>query len=110
MATNKKDGTSQPSRSRKAPEKSASKSASRSATKKETAAPKRAQPKAKAGSRSATKSQAVPATVPVLRRIAHGGTLDLRRLEVAIHDTSPLRIPLAGAGQHAEPDGVALEP
>jgi len=61
MATNKKDGTSQPSRSRKAPGKSASKSASRSAAKRGTAAPKRAQPKAMAGSRSATKSQAVPA-------------------------------------------------
>jgi hypothetical protein len=61
MATNKKDSTSQPSRSRKAPEKSASKSASRSAAKKGTAAPKRAQPKEMAGSRSATKSQAGPA-------------------------------------------------
>jgi hypothetical protein len=55
MATNKKDGTSQPSRSRKAPEKSASRSAAR----KGTGAQKRAQPKASA--RSATKSQAVPA-------------------------------------------------
>jgi hypothetical protein len=62
MATNKKDGSSQPSRSRKAPKKSASQAASRSATKRGTAAPKRAQPKAKTGSRSATKSQAVPAT------------------------------------------------
>ena len=62
MATSKKDGTSQPSRSRKAPKKSASQAASRSATKRGTAAPKRAQPKAKTGSRSATKSQAVPAT------------------------------------------------
>ena len=61
MATNKKDGTSQPSRSRKAPEKSASKSVSRTATKKQAGASKRAQPKAMAGSRSATKSQAVPA-------------------------------------------------
>jgi hypothetical protein len=61
MATNKKDGTSQPSRGRKASERSAFKPASRSAAKKETAAPKRAQPKAMAGSRSATKSQAVPA-------------------------------------------------
>ena len=51
----------QPSRSRKAPEKSGSKSASRSATKKGTAASKRAQPKAMAGSRSAAKSQTVPA-------------------------------------------------
>jgi hypothetical protein len=57
MATNKKDGSSQPSRSQKAPEKPAS----RSIAKKGTAAPKRAQPKAMAGSRSATKSQAVPA-------------------------------------------------
>ncbi|HEV2566802.1 MAG TPA: hypothetical protein VGU19_17140 [Microvirga sp.] len=55
MATNKKDGTSQPSRSRKA----SATSASRSATKTGTAAQKRAQPKASA--RSATKSQAVPA-------------------------------------------------
>ena len=61
MATNKKDGTSQPSRSRKAPEKSASKSDSRTAAKKQADASKRAQPKAMAGSRSATKSQAVPA-------------------------------------------------
>jgi hypothetical protein len=61
MATNKKDGSSQPSRGRKATQKSASKSASRSATKKEAGASKRAQPKAMAGSRSATKSQAVPA-------------------------------------------------
>ncbi|MCC2652865.1 MAG: hypothetical protein K0R61_1160 [Microvirga sp.] len=59
MATKQKDGTSQPSRSRKTPEKSASKSASRSATKKQTGATKRAQPKSMAGSRSATKSQAV---------------------------------------------------
>ncbi len=61
MAKNKEDSTAQPSRSRKAPEKSASKSASRSATKRETAASKRAQPKAMAGSRSATKSQTAPA-------------------------------------------------
>jgi hypothetical protein len=61
MATNKKDGSSQPSRGRKATQKSASKSGSRSATKKETGASKRAQPKAMAGSRSATKSQAIPA-------------------------------------------------
>jgi hypothetical protein len=60
MATNKKDGSSQPSRGRKASEKSASKPASRSAAEKGTAAPKRAQPKAMVGSRSATKSQAVP--------------------------------------------------
>ena len=61
MATNKKDGT-QPSRSRKASEKSVSKSASRSTpTKKEAGTSKRAQPKAMAGSRSATKSQSVPA-------------------------------------------------
>jgi hypothetical protein len=60
MAKKQKDGTSQPSRSRKAPEKTASKSASRSATKKEVGASKRAQPKAMVGSRSATKSQAVP--------------------------------------------------
>ena len=60
MATNKKDGNSQPSRSRKAPERPASKSTSRSATKKESGAPKRAQPKAMAGSRSATKSHATP--------------------------------------------------
>src|SRR5919112_141564 len=61
IATNKKDGTSQPSRGRKASESSASKPASRSAAKKGTAASKRAQPKAMAGSRSATKSQAVSA-------------------------------------------------
>ncbi|WP_157934603.1 hypothetical protein [Microvirga ossetica] len=61
MATNKKDDTSPPSRSRKAPVKSTSKSASRPATKKQTGASERAQPKALAGSRSATKSQAVPA-------------------------------------------------
>ena len=48
--------------------------------------------------------------VPVLRRIAHGGTLDLRCVEVAVHDAGPLRIPLAVAGQHAEPDGMALDP
>ncbi len=52
MATNNKDGTSQPSRSRK----SASKAA-----KKETGAPKRAQPRTMASSLSATKSQAAPA-------------------------------------------------
>jgi hypothetical protein len=57
MATNKKDGTSHPSRSRKAPEKAAS----RSSAKRGAAAPKRAQSKAMTGSRSATKSQAVPA-------------------------------------------------
>jgi len=62
MATNKKDGTSQPSRSRKASEKTAS----RSAAKKETAASKRAQPKASA--RSATKSQAVRAAIRALTR------------------------------------------
>jgi hypothetical protein len=61
MATNKKDGTSQPSRSRKAPENSASKAGPRSAAKRGAGASKRAQPKAMAGSRSATKSQAVPA-------------------------------------------------
>jgi hypothetical protein len=61
MATNKKDGTSQPSRSRKAPENSASKATPRSAAKRGAGASKRAQPKAMAGSRSATKSQAVPA-------------------------------------------------
>jgi hypothetical protein len=61
MATKKKDGTSQPSRSRKAPKKPASKSASRSAAKGGTTTPQRAQPKATAGSRSATKSQAVRA-------------------------------------------------
>jgi hypothetical protein len=61
MATNKKDGSSQPSRNRKTPTKPTSKSASRSATQKKIGAPKRAQPKAMAGSRSATKSQAVPA-------------------------------------------------
>jgi hypothetical protein len=61
MATNKKDGSSQPSRSRKTPEKPTAKSASRAATKNETGARKRAQPKAMAGSRSSTRSQAVPA-------------------------------------------------
>jgi hypothetical protein len=61
MATNKKDGSSQPSRGRKVPEKSASKAASRSATKKEAGALKRTPPKAMASSRSATKSLAVPA-------------------------------------------------
>jgi hypothetical protein len=61
MATYKKDGTSQPSRSRKAPENSASKATPRSAAKRGAGASKRAQPKAMAGSRSATKSQAVPA-------------------------------------------------
>jgi hypothetical protein len=61
MATKKADGTSQPSRSRKAPEKPAANSASRSAAKRGTAAPKRAQSKAMAGSSSATRSQAVPA-------------------------------------------------
>ena len=61
MATEKKDRTSQPGRSRKAAATSASKSASRSASKGGSAAQKRAQPKATAGSRSTTKSQAVPA-------------------------------------------------
>ena len=61
MATNKKDGSSQSSRGRKASERSASKPASRSVAKKGTAPPKRAQPKATAGSRPATKSQAVSA-------------------------------------------------
>jgi hypothetical protein len=61
MARTKKEGTSQPSRSRKTPAKAASKSASRSTAKKEAGASKRAQPKAMASSRSATKSQAVPA-------------------------------------------------
>jgi hypothetical protein len=61
MATKQKDGSSQPSRSRKAPEKPASKAVSRPAAKKQAGAPKRAQPKAMAGSRSATKSQTVPA-------------------------------------------------
>ncbi len=60
MATNKKDGSSQPSRSRKQPQKSASKSTSRSAAKRGNAAPKRAQPKAMTGPRSATKSQTIP--------------------------------------------------
>jgi hypothetical protein len=61
MATNKKDDTTQPSRSRRAPEKSARKSASRSDAKRGTAAQRPAQPKAMARSRSATKSQAAPA-------------------------------------------------
>ena len=43
----------------------------------------------------------------LLRRITHGGTLDLRCIKVPFHDIRPLRIPLAG--QRAEPDGVALE-
>jgi hypothetical protein len=49
--------------------------------------------------------------IPLLRRnarIAHGGTLDLRHIEVTLYDAGPLRIRLAG--QSAEPDGVALEP
>ena len=95
MATKQKDGPSQPSRSRKAPKKSASKPTSRSATKKEAGAPKRAQPKAMTGSQSATKSQAVPAKVPVLRRITHRGTFDLWCVKVAVHIAGPLRIPLA---------------
>jgi len=61
MATKQKDGSLQPSRSRKALEKPASKAGSRSAAKKQAGASKRAQPKAMAGSRSATKSQTVPA-------------------------------------------------
>jgi hypothetical protein len=61
MATKDKDGTAQPSRNRKAREKSASKPTSRSSAKGGTATPKRAQPKAMAGSQPATKSQAVPA-------------------------------------------------
>lgn len=61
MARTKKDDTSQPSKSRKTPEKSASKSASRPATKKQASASERDQPKAMAGSRSASKSRAVPA-------------------------------------------------
>ncbi|MFL4993272.1 MAG: hypothetical protein ACJ8DV_18565, partial [Microvirga sp.] len=43
---------------------------------------------------------------PFLGGITHNGTLDLRRLKVSVHDA----VPLAGAGQHAEPDGMALEP
>jgi hypothetical protein len=43
---------------------------------------------------------------PFLRRFAHGSTLDLRRLKVSVHDAAPL----AGTGQPAEPDGMALEP
>ena len=45
--------------------------------------------------------------VTLLGRIAHGGTLDLRHGEVAVHDAGPLHIPLAG--QPAEPDGLALD-
>ena len=61
MATKDKDRTAQPSRNRKAREKSASKPTSRSSAKGGTATPKRAQPMAMAGSQPATKSQAVPA-------------------------------------------------
>ena len=109
MATSKKDGTSQPNRSRKAPKKSASQAASRSATKRGIATPKRAQPKATAGSRSPPSPRLFRKS-PILRRIAYGSTLDLRCVAVAVHDTSPLRLSLAGAEQFAEPDGLARDP
>jgi hypothetical protein len=47
---------------------------------------------------------------PVLRRIAHSDTFDLRHIAAAVHAAGPLRIPLAVTGQPAEPDGLALEP
>jgi hypothetical protein len=44
----------------------------------------------------------------LLRRIAPGGTLDLRHIAVALHDAGPRRVPLTG--RPAEPDGLALNP
>jgi hypothetical protein len=42
--------------------------------------------------------------VPFLRRIAYGGTLDLRRIAVTVYDAGPV------TGQPVEPNGVALDP
>ena len=89
MATSKKDGTSQPSRSRKAPEKSGSKSASRSATKKGTAASKRAQPKAMAGSPVRGKVPNGSGQISVRRRIAHGDQLAPRHIAVTFDNPGP---------------------
>jgi hypothetical protein len=47
---------------------------------------------------------------PFLRRIAHRGTFNLRRVAVAFHNAGPLRIPLADAGRHDGPDVLALKP
>jgi hypothetical protein len=41
---------------------------------------------------------------PFLCRITHSGALDLRRIEITLHNAGPL------ARQHAEPDGMALDP
>jgi hypothetical protein len=104
MATNKKDGTSQPSRSRKA----ASKTASRSGATSGTVAPKRAQPKALASALGCDEVPGCSHEGPFLHRIAHGRPLDLRHGEITVHNAGPLRIPLAG--QSAEPDGLAVDP
>jgi hypothetical protein len=45
---------------------------------------------------------------PFVRRITHGGTLDLRQIWITVRDAGPLRIP--PARQSSEPDGLALEP
>ena len=75
MATKQKDGSSQPSRSRKAPKKSASKSASRSATKKEPALPSVRSPRQWPAPGPQRSPRLFPQS-PVVRRIAHGSTLD----------------------------------
>jgi hypothetical protein len=103
MATNKKDGTSQPSRSRKAPEKSASKAGPRTAVKRGTAASKRAQPKAMAGSRSATKSQAVPAKA----RSAAGSRTAARSTSGASRARSATQ---AGSAYRSQSQGSILSP